>query len=64
MNKDIPFPVVFDKDKVLPKLYKPEAMPTTIFIDGKGVIQYRHKGFQEKDKAMFTEEVEQLIQSL
>ncbi len=61
IGKNVPFPIIFDKEKALPKLYKPEAMPTTIFIDPEGVIRYRHKGFREKDTSLFIAEIEKLI---
>ena len=61
LGKEVPFPIIFDKDKKLPKLYKPEAMPTTIFIDRSGIIRYRHKGFREKDIPGFVAEIEKLI---
>lgn len=61
IGKDIPFPIIFDKNKELPKLYIPAAMPTTIFIDTKGAIRYRHNGFKESDKSSFITEIEKLV---
>lgn len=61
LGKEVPFPIIFDKDKTLPKLYQPEAMPTTIFIGRDGIIRYRHKGFREKDIPEFIDEIEKLI---
>lgn len=61
LNKPVPFPVVFDDDKTLAKLYQPAAMPTTVFIDAEGKVQYRHKGFKESDKPEFIAEVEKIL---
>ena len=41
------FPIVVDNTQQIPPLFNIEAMPTTIFIDKKGKIRFRHDGFKE-----------------
>lgn len=55
------FPVIFDKDKKIPPLYKLESMPTSIFIDKKGIIRYIHTGFNDTRKKEFREELATLL---
>ena len=55
------FPVIFDRDKKIPPLYKLESMPTTIFIDKKGIIRYMHTGFNDARKKEFREELATLL---
>ena len=42
------FPIFIDDKQQVPPLFKIEAMPTTIFIDKKGLIRYRHDGFKDR----------------
>ncbi|HKB86936.1 MAG TPA: TlpA disulfide reductase family protein [Ignavibacteriaceae bacterium] len=55
------FPVVEDHSQKIPPLFNIEAMPTTIFIDKKGNIRYRHDGFEDSYVADFNSELTQLL---
>ena len=55
------FPIILDKDKQIPPLFNIEAMPTTIFIDKKGKIRFRHDGFKPSYINDFTNELTQLL---
>ncbi|MFQ5651155.1 MAG: TlpA family protein disulfide reductase [bacterium] len=61
LKVETPFPVMPDPKGSLPKLYKVEGMPTTIFIDRKGVIRFRHTGFTEKERQKYVKELTQLL---
>ena len=54
-------PIIFDPDKKIPPLYDLEAMPTSVFIDKKGIIRYVHDGFNESSKEEFKEELKTLL---
>ena len=55
------FPVIFDNEKLIPPLYELEAMPTSIFIDKKGIIRYSHTGFNDTRKDEFQTELKTLL---
>ncbi len=55
------FPIVEDDAQKIPALFNIEAMPTTIFIDKKGNIRYRHDGFKDSYVNDFNSELTQLL---
>jgi thiol-disulfide isomerase/thioredoxin len=55
------FPIIADNSQQIPPLFEIEAMPTTIFIDKKGTIRYRHDGFKQSYINDFNEELTQLL---
>ena len=55
------FPIIVDKEQQIPALFNIEAMPTTIFIDKKGIIRFRHDGFKTTYINDFSEELTQLL---
>ena len=55
------FPVIYDGEKDIPPLYDLESMPTSIFIDKKGIIRYIHIGFTESSKKEFQQELTTLL---
>lgn len=61
LKTGVPFPVIHDAKKEIPPLYNPESMPTTVFIDKKGIIRYRHTGFKDSYKEEFAQELATLL---
>jgi peroxiredoxin len=61
--KDTPvsFPVLFDRDSKVSKLYNVSAMPSTVFIDRKGNIRYLHKGYKPGDESEYLNQVRALL---
>jgi thiol-disulfide isomerase/thioredoxin len=59
---DIPvsFPVLFDPDAVVSKLYDVSAMPTTVIVDRDGNQRLLHKGYKSGD----VDKYEQIIKTL
>jgi thiol-disulfide isomerase/thioredoxin len=55
------FPILLDGNAKIPPLYKPEGMPTTVLIDRKGVIRFRHTGFKTEKKDAFLAEIRGLL---
>lgn len=45
-NMQPEFPVIFDQENSLPRLYDVEAMPTSVLIDKQGIIRYRQSEFK------------------
>lgn len=61
LNTDVPFYVLHDKDSKIAGDYKIETMPTSYVIDKKGVIRYKHEGFENSYKEQFENEVKKLF---
>jgi thiol-disulfide isomerase/thioredoxin len=55
------FQIIADNEQQIPALFNIEAMPTTIFIDKKGKIRFRHDGFKQSYINDFNEELTQLL---
>ncbi len=55
------FPIIVDNNQKIPALFNIEAMPTSIFIDKKGTIRFRHDGFKESYLEDYNSELTQLL---
>ncbi len=61
LKTKVPFPIIADKSGKLPVIYKVDAMPTTLFIDKKGFIRFRHTGFKDAHKQKYKNELSVLV---
>lgn len=61
LSKKPSFTILWDSKGGTPNTYKVAGMPTTLFIDKKGIIRYRHIGFKEEDKETYRKLIEQLL---
>jgi peroxiredoxin len=61
--KDTPvsFPVLFDRDSKVSKMYDVNAMPSTVFIDRKGNIRYLHRGYKAGDEGEYLNQIRALL---
>ena len=61
--RDIPvsFPVLFDTESDVSKMYDVSAMPTTVMIDRDGNIRHLHKGFKPGYENEYRKQIKQLI---
>jgi peroxiredoxin len=61
--KDTPvsFPVLFDRDSKVSKLYDVSAMPSTVFIDRKGNVRYLHRGYKPGDESDYLNQIRALL---
>ena len=57
----VTFPVLFDKDKQVSKLYKVDAMPSTVLIDRDGKLRYLHRGYKPGYEAIYQTEIRELL---
>lgn len=55
------FPILWDTDSKVSKLYEVNAMPTTIMIDKGGKIRYVNRGYKAGDEEKYREQVRELI---
>jgi peroxiredoxin len=57
----VSFPVLFDKDSKVSKLYDVNAMPSTVFIDRKGNVRYLHRGYKPGDESEYLNQIRALL---
>ncbi len=57
----VSFPILFDKDKRVSKLYKVDAMPMTVLIDRDGKLRYLHRGYKAGYEDIYQTQVRELL---
>jgi thiol-disulfide isomerase/thioredoxin len=61
LSKPVTFPVAFDTDSKVSKLYKVPGMPTTVFVDRKGNFRVLHKGYKAGDENIYLTQIRSLL---
>lgn len=61
--KDLPvsFPVLYDTENEVSKLYDVVAMPSSVLIDRSGNIRYIHKGYKPGDEDKYLDVIRKVI---
>ena len=57
----VTFPVLFDKENKVSKLYDVNAMPSSVFIDRKGNVRYLHRGYKAGDEGEYLNQIRALL---
>lgn len=57
----VTFPVLFDKESKVSKMYDVSAMPSTVFIDRKGNMRYLHRGYKNGDESEYLNQIRALL---
>jgi thiol-disulfide isomerase/thioredoxin len=57
----VTFPIVFDKDSAVSKLYHVAGMPTTVLIDRKGVLRWVHRSYVPGDENEYLNQVRAIL---
>ncbi len=60
-NVPVSFPVLFDKENKVSKMYDVNAMPSTVFIDRKGNLRYLHRGYKPGDESEYLNQIRALL---
>lgn len=60
-ERPVDFPILFDSNNQVSKLYNVIAMPTTVVIDRDGKIRYIHQGYQSGDEVKYRKMVKTLV---
>jgi thiol-disulfide isomerase/thioredoxin len=55
------FPVLFDTENKVSKMYDVNAMPSTVFIDRKGNVRYLHRGYKAGDESEYLNQIRALL---
>jgi len=61
LPKPVTFPVAYDVDSKVSKLYKVAGMPTTVFIDRKGNVREVHKSYRPGDENLYLTQIRSLL---
>ena len=57
----VTFPVAFDPDSSISKLYSVQGMPSSIIIDRKGNARVIHRGYRPGDENVYLDHIRKLI---
>ncbi len=57
----VTFPVLFDEQKEVSKLYSVEAMPVTLLLDRSGTVRHVHLGYQPGFEEKYLTEIRALL---
>jgi peroxiredoxin len=57
----VSFPVLFDRQNRVSKLYDVTAMPSTVIVDRKGQVRFVHYGYTEGTENAYQDQVRTLI---
>ncbi len=60
-RRELGFPVLFDTDKRVSRLYDPRTLPMTFVIDPHGIVRHIHDGYSRGDEALYAREVADLL---
>ncbi len=57
----VSFPIAFDPDSSVSKLYAVQGMPSSVIIDRKGHARVIHKGYQPGDENAYLDHIRRLL---
>ncbi len=57
----VSFPVLFDEQKEVSKLYEVEAMPVTVLLDREGTVRHVHHGYKPGYEQKYLDEIRSLL---
>ena len=57
----VSFPILFDVDSKVSKLYEVEGMPNTVILDRKGIVRYIHRGYSAGAENEYLDQIRTLI---
>lgn len=55
------FPLLFDADKTVSKLYDLNSMPATVLIDRDGRVRYLHRGYRDGLEQAYESQIRELV---
>jgi peroxiredoxin len=60
-NLKITYPILFDAENKVSKLYSVDTMPTTVMVDKKGKIRFINHGYKPGDENKYRDQIRELI---
>ena len=61
LAKPVSFPIAFDVDSKVSKLYKVETMPSTVLVDRKGNVRILHRGYKAGDENVYLTQIRTML---
>ncbi len=57
----VSFPILFDRENRVSKLYNVSGMPSSVLIDRKGNVRYLHRGYKPGDENTYLDHIRALV---
>lgn len=57
----VTFPILFDTDSKVSKLYAVQGMPSTVIVDRKGQVRFLHRGYKPGDENAYLDQIRALV---
>jgi thiol-disulfide isomerase/thioredoxin len=57
----VTFPILFDTDSKVSKLYAVSGMPSTVIVDRKGQVRFLHRGYKPGDENEYLNQIRALV---
>jgi thiol-disulfide isomerase/thioredoxin len=57
----VSFPILFDRENRVSKLYNVSGMPSSVLIDRKGNVRYLHRGYKAGDENTYLNHIRALV---
>jgi thiol-disulfide isomerase/thioredoxin len=61
LPKPVTFPIAYDVDSKVSKLYKVETMPSTVIVDRKGNVRALHRGYKDGDENFYLTQIRTML---
>ena len=61
LAKPVTFPIAYDVDSKVSKLYKVETMPSTVIVDRKGNVRALHRGYKDGDENFYLTQIRSML---
>src|SRR5580704_5937163 len=57
----VSFPILYDTDSKVSKLYGVAGMPSTVIVDRKGTVRMIHRGYEPGDEQQYLNSIRELV---
>jgi thiol-disulfide isomerase/thioredoxin len=57
----VTFPILYDRESTVSKLYQVEGMPNTVIVDRKGRVRFIHRGYKPGEENEYLDQIRTLI---
>lgn len=57
----VTFPILFDTESKVSKLYAVSGMPSTVIVDRKGQVRFLHRGYKPGDENEYLNQIRALV---
>lgn len=61
LSKPVTFPIAYDVDSKVSKLYKVETMPSTVLVDRRGHVRVLHRGYKPGDENVYLTQIRSML---